>query len=921
MSALATDLLLERERELAAVGEQLAAAADGRGAAIVLEAPPGLGKSALASQVAADAGGQGFTVLRAAGHELERGLGWGVARSLFEPWLYADPRRRELLDGPAAPALALFEPTVAAGDPAHDVSFGILHGLYWLAVRIAELGPLLLVVDDAHWADEPSLRFVHYLQARAAEHPIALLVGTRGDLGLSHAVVHDLAPLSPDAVAQLVRRGVDADDELCRRCFALSRGNPLQVRELVAAIQHGGGDDVDAATERAARSLSRSVLRRLGALSEPAQALARAVAVFDHEVLLPHAAELAGLDVGAALGAADELAGADILLAGETLAFVHPLLRAAVYRSLSHSARARTHRAAAAVLSGHAAPGEQVAVHLLATVPAGDELVVSGLRRAARDALAHGVPESAMTYLERALREPPAEAVRPRVLAELGRAGLVAGRREALAYLEAAIPLVADPLLRAPIRLDLGNALHDFGRPAEACEQLLTGLEEVGDHDAELARLFEAAYLTSAVTLPDRAAGAHERIGVILAAASPEPSCAERALLGKAMNMRVYSHGPRDEVATLARGLLSRRHLFNGGSASVQVQANLTIALNYCDEYELADTAIDQAFAFVRRGGSVTWHAAFSMLRARQQIWTGPIPDAIEGARAAVDVFAAGLQLYLPSAGCVLVRSLLEYDEPDAAEDVLALLDGLPAPVGPFAAWRDEMVGRIAAYRGDHERALAAFLASGETAKRVLITNPGLFHWRSEAGLAALRLGRREQAAALIAQERELAERFGAPRAIGVALRAAALLERGEAAVELLRAAAELHERCGARVEHAHTLAELGGAIRRAGEPGEARVALREAIRLADAVGARAVARRARDELARAGGRTPAAEQSSDLTPSERRVAELAAGGRTNREIANELFVTVKAVEWHLGNVYRKLDVRGRRDLGDRLAA
>jgi DNA-binding CsgD family transcriptional regulator len=203
----------------------------------------------------------------------------------------------------------------------------------------------------------------------------------------------------------------------------------------------------------------------------------------------------------------------------------------------------------------------------------------------------------------------------------------------------------------------------------------------------------------------------------------------------------------------------------------------------------------------------------------------------------------------------------------------------------------------------------------------VLITNPGLFHWRSEAGLAALRLGRREQAAALIAQERELAERFGAPRAIGVALRAAALLERSEAAVELLRAAAELHERCGARVEHAHTLAELGGAIRRAGEPGEARVALREAIRLADAVGARAVARRARDELARAGGRAPAAEQSSDLTPSERRVAELAAGGRTNREIANELFVTVKAVEWHLGNVYRKLDVRGRRDLGDRLAA
>ena len=132
----------------------------------------------------------------------------------------------------------------------------------------------------------------------------------------------------------------------------------------------------------------------------------------------------------------------------------------------------------------------------------------------------------------------------------------------------------------------------------------------------------------------------------------------------------------------------------------------------------------------------------------------------------------------------------------------------------------------------------------------------------------------------------------------------------------MLRSAAVLHEDCGARVEHAHTLTELGGAIRRAGVPGEARSVLRAAIRIADETGPRAVGRRARQELVRAGGRAPnAGETADDLTPSERRVAELAAGGRTNREIANELFVTVKAVEWHLGNVYRKLDVRGRGQL------
>jgi DNA-binding CsgD family transcriptional regulator len=416
--------------------------------------------------------------------------------------------------------------------------------------------------------------------------------------------------------------------------------------------------------------------------------------------------------------------------------------------------------------------------------------------------------------------------------------------------------------------------------------------------------------------MPDHAASAHRRIGAILACTSPEPTCSERSLLSKAMQMRVYSHGPREDVAGLARRLLSRRHLFNAESASLRVQGDLAIALQFCDEYDLADEALTRAFAFVRDGGSVTYHAALSTIRSRQRGWTGPIPDAIDDGRAAVDAFADGLHLYMASASSALVRALLEHDEPDAAEEVLARLDAGPPPVGPFVAWRHEIVGRIAAFRGDHERALAAFLASGEEATRVLVTNPGLYAWRSEAGMAALRLGRRDEAVDLIRKECQLAERFGAPRAIGVALRAAALLGRGEGAVEMLRSAAVLHEQCGARVEHAHTLTELGGAIRRAGVPGEARTVLRDAIRIADEVGARAVGRRAREELVRAGGRAPnAGETTGSLTPSERRVAELAAGGRTNREIANELFVTVKAVEWHLGNVYRKLDVRGRGQL------
>jgi DNA-binding CsgD family transcriptional regulator len=166
-------------------------------------------------------------------------------------------------------------------------------------------------------------------------------------------------------------------------------------------------------------------------------------------------------------------------------------------------------------------------------------------------------------------------------------------------------------------------------------------------------------------------------------------------------------------------------------------------------------------------------------------------------------------------------------------------------------------------------------------------------------------------------EERGLAESFGAPRAIGVVRRAAGLLARGDDAIDLLRSAAGALGDCGARVEHARALGDLGAAIRRSGHPAQARPVLRDALVFAEDVGANAVAEAARTELRVAGGRAPSRARTPAewLTPGERRVAELAAAGRSNRQIANALFITVKAVEWHLSNAYRKLDVRGRSDL------
>src|SRR4051812_17016961 len=195
----ATEVLLEREGELEAIAALVDAAAAGSGGLIVLEGPAGVGKSALLRRAAGLARERGLAVLRARGHELERAFGWGVARSLLEGCVAARPEaeRAELLAGPAAPARAVF----GAGEPGPQDGFAILHALYWLAVRLAEREPLALVVDDAQWADEASLRFLVYLAGRLAEQPIALLAGARAgepdEGGLLERLAEEPAQLRP----------------------------------------------------------------------------------------------------------------------------------------------------------------------------------------------------------------------------------------------------------------------------------------------------------------------------------------------------------------------------------------------------------------------------------------------------------------------------------------------------------------------------------------------------------------------------------------------------------------------------------------------------------------------------------------------------------------------------------------------------
>jgi predicted ATPase len=439
--------LLERDDELELLRELIAGASAPAGVVALVEGPAGIGKSSLLAQAQAIGHEAGFQTATARASELERGFAFGLVRQLFEPLLSATTaaQRERLFAGAAGLAAPLFENLDDDVRPRSEASHAVLHGLYWLTVNLATAGPIAVTVDDAHWADAPSMRFLAYLVNRVGDLRVFVAVGVRlSEPGAEVEVLDELAaspstrvirpaPLSADAVADVVHAVLAADPEpaFSAACFEATRGNPLLLRELLSTL---AAEAIAPTAEQAAhvldvapRSVARSVARRLRSLTPEAGKVARAVAVLGDGTELSAAAKLAGLDPPSAAAGAEALGRADIL-SRDALEFVHPVVRAAVYSELSPPQRAGEHRAAASILADQGAAEDQIALHVLAGDPGGDEWATAVLRRAARRARARGAPDIAATYLQRAISEPPRGDERGAVLVELALAELAAGR-------------------------------------------------------------------------------------------------------------------------------------------------------------------------------------------------------------------------------------------------------------------------------------------------------------------------------------------------------------------------------------------------------------------------------------------------------------------------------------------------------------
>ncbi len=920
---------MEREAELAAVGALLERARGGTGGLLLVEGPAGIGKTSVLREARHAARAGEMTVLHGTGTALERDYPFGVTRQCLAPVVRREHDRRRMLTG----AARLAEPALLdVAEPVEATFFGLLNGLYWLLATLADERPALLVVDDAHWADEPSLRFLGHLARRIDSIAVAVVVAARTEVDFEpasaalgevrdHARAHrerlGLRPLASRGIAELARAlgGGAVDEEFAEACRQATGGNPFLVDELLRALRDGGVPFTAAQAARVGSLSPDGVTRSVGAtlqrLGPEARALARAVAVLGEGTQLEPAALLARVAPAAAAPAATALARAGILQDDARLRFRHPILAGAVRDGMAVHERAAEHARAAELLRARGEAPERVALQLLHVGPAGDARVVAELRLAARHARERGAPGSAAMLLTRALAEPPSAGERADVLVELGRAELDHGRASvAWDHLAAAPGCAADARTRGRAVALLALAVPgDRAVRARLMELVRQTLPEVAPHDRELALRLRAT-LAIAGASPDDLALEGSTVG-------------EAIVLGHAIFGRMDAGARAEDLAGLAlRGARQVDALLEEGAIGLAF-TGIALALRWADRLEEAERLLDRAIAVARRRGSTSDFAIALTLRAAVHRRAGRLRDAETDARTALP---AGLDhQWLFARGIApLVGTLLDQGRAaDAAAELAAVVpEGEEVPDAPPMI--PVVLARMAVYaaRREHERALAAWRDAEARAAELRGVNAG---WIEDlAVVAGVHRARGDAAAARAAAALagRLAERWGTPGARGQALHAQARSGAVDDAEAALEEAVALLAASPARLEHARALVSLGALRRRGGRRADSRAPLREGYDLALGCGAGALAETARAELRASGIRVPRERPAGGdaLTASERRIAGMAASGLSNAEIAQELFLTVKTVEMHLTHAYRRLGISGRADLAAALA-
>ncbi|MFF1482666.1 AAA family ATPase [Streptomyces sp. NPDC058301] len=937
--------LRERDRAHALIAAEVERARAGTGGLVVLRGASGTGRTAVLEAAAEHAAARGLRVLRVRCSSEDTAVPFATALHLLDP------------------AAEFTETVPGADDRAGDARL-------WRLLRSHTTeGPLLLALDDVHLADDSSRRWLREAARHLDRSPVLVVATERsqydiepGPAGLTQPLspslvrTHALAPLGDGAAADLVREVFPrAGPQWTAACVRAAAGSPLLLHALLddlggaprhdpaiggppplpetcAALYPGSYPAAVSWWLESAGPATADVARCLAALEQAWSPQATDGPSGQEQAGRP--AEAAGSD---AVHLLSEATGADpVRIAGWLAAmtrlgllrpdatgrpcYAHPLLRDAVLTGWPQANRQAAHRAAAQAMLRRGERAEAIARHLL-RVPPGDLPWALRVLRDAVTVAVHGArPDDAVGYLRRALDEPLPDGLRQQLLTELGSLHYAsADAPAAIARLAEAQHLAAEPRNRVRTAVALGTALADRGEIHTALEVLRRTEGELSAHP-DLARTLQ----TATALLSDGDPATRQQVYRWLCETeqlSPElVGTAGQALLVRyAATAALIS---AQEAMARIRDLLARpadplAESFLLGTAAAVAQ--------WADELDEADRLVEHGLA------------------AQRAVLLHPMRHALLNTRADIAAArgdAAGL-LAAHFGPDTVVGSPVEIRSSPSNRDATALLalvhTGRIEEAQRFASGfdlRDSAEnfelnrflyarGALRATAGDPAGALHDFLDCGRRQSARDVVSPVVTPWRTAAAQCRLALGGGRDALTLATEELRLARVWNTPRTVGRALRVLGTVTGGRRGLELAEEAVETLRQAPADavMELIRALLAQGRQLHAAGERVHARDCLREAAELAEGRGAVGMAALAGQALRQSGGRSPVGAHTGPgaLTGSERRIAELAAEGLTNTEIADLLHLARRTVETHLTSTYRKLRIRRRTELGDAL--